>query len=150
MKHSSLPARFFPRALFFLAGALAVLASPPIFESGMPSAGLWPLICGGGLMICAFLFPAWPTSREAARQDRIAVRDAILAALAWILLLPLLGWIVTSLLCCFTACRRAGCTKCEALSLAALLCGLLWLGMEYALNVSLPRGILTGYLLEMI
>ncbi|MBR3880355.1 MAG: tripartite tricarboxylate transporter TctB family protein [Mailhella sp.] len=150
MKRIPLPARSLPRVLLFLAGALAVFAAPPAFEGGMPSAGLWPLICGCGLMLSALLFPASPASHEATVQNRKAARDAILVALAWILLLPLLGWGVTSLLCGFTACRRAGCSKREALLLTILLCSLLWLGMEHALNVSLPRGKLAGALMEIL
>lgn len=132
--------RFLPRLLLAVAGACTVLASPPAVEGGMPSSGAWPLFCGTGLLICALLFPSdFSSPSPETKKDALSL---LLAALLWILLLPLLGWFASSWLSTAFACHRARCSRRECLLLPSGLCILLWLGIVYALETDLPAGFL--------
>lgn len=142
--------RHLPRILLLLAGGLAVLSAPTGLTGDISSGGIWPQVCGTGLMLCALFLPSPHSRAQSSESNRTNARKAIFSALIWILLLPLLGWAVTSLLCTFMACRGAGCSRPESLCLSILLCAVLWAGMELALGVHLPGGIVTDFLMERV
>lgn len=130
------------RAVLALAGACALLFSPPALSDGMPGPGLWARLTGAGLLLCAVLFPG-PGQKPA--HAPAAVRPClglVLSSLLWIMLLLPAGWMAATLLSGFCAMKSAGCSLKESLLIPALLCLVLEAGMVHLLQWPMPEGFL--------
>ena len=131
------------RALLLVAGAAALLDSPPVLSSGLPGPGLWPCLSGALLLLCALFLPANGQDEHFRTSSTLRrTLGLVLSSLLWIALLQPAGWLPATFLSALLACRTGGCSMKESLLVCILLSAVMWLGMEKLLRYSLPQGTL--------
>lgn len=123
-----------------------------------PGPGLWPILAGTGLLICALALCVPParnvrhasppplshcTGEEGTRR---ALRNSLiglgLACILWICLTPLLGCTVSTAAALYLSARAAGNSRKASALLAIVLPGLLYFCIVRGLRWPLPEGLL--------